>query len=273
MGMSIFSELEDGVVAAGPDDMHRLAGRLASVFPADGTLALQGDLGAGKTTFVKGLAAGLGGCPSCHQPRASRSCNLHRGDRLLVHVDAYRLSCPADWDGLLIGRIPRKPLVPVVEWPERLGDRLPPDALWLGIEIQPDLSRMVRVIKATAASAPTPDLPAFRVAPDGNPAELRRNAPLNRHLTERWTRPPDGRRSTCAGRERVSRCRAPGRSTFRTPRKQLGGFRLCPALCRPAERFGLASFRSGSAGADGGVSSLLTGESGAGGLGRRGRRG
>jgi tRNA threonylcarbamoyladenosine biosynthesis protein TsaE len=146
MGMSIFSELEDGVVAAGPDDMHRLAARLASVFPADGTLALQGDLGAGKTTFVKGLAAAWR-VPEAVTSPSFTVCNLHRGDRLLVHVDAYRLSSPADWDGLLIEEFLVSPWCLVVEWPERLGDRLPPDALWLGIEIQPDLSRFVRVIK------------------------------------------------------------------------------------------------------------------------------
>jgi len=141
--MNIFAELEAGVVAISADDMKALAARIARELPADRVLALSGDLGAGKTTFVQGLAA------TWHVREAVTSpsftvCNLHRGTRLLVHVDAYRLSGIREWEGLMIEEFLRPPWCLVIEWPERVREAIPPDAIWLHIEMLADGSRTVR---------------------------------------------------------------------------------------------------------------------------------
>lgn len=105
-----------------------LAGRLRP-----GTVvALHGELGAGKTRFVRGLALGLG-----HDPDEVSSPTFvleHRyatpGATPLVHLDAYRMSGPAElaalgWDELLAeGRA-----VVAVEWAERIAAALPHDTV------------------------------------------------------------------------------------------------------------------------------------------------
>jgi tRNA threonylcarbamoyladenosine biosynthesis protein TsaE len=111
--------------------------------PADRVLALSGDLGAGKTTFVQGLAAAWDVSSVVTSPSFT-VCNLHQGSRLLVHVDAYRLERAEQWDGLMIEEFLRSPWCLVIEWAERVRERVPADALWLHFEARPDGARILR---------------------------------------------------------------------------------------------------------------------------------
>jgi len=138
--MSIFDELRAGIVAATAADTREVGRRVALELPANQTLALSGDLGAGKTTFVQGLATAWG----ILQPVTSPSfnvCNIHRGNRLLVHVDAYRLSQPGAWDGLMIEEFLAPPWCLVIEWPESIGDRIPSGTKWIRFESEPGQPR------------------------------------------------------------------------------------------------------------------------------------
>ena len=116
----------------------RLAAQLAAHLPNGGVIALQGELGAGKTTFVQGLARALG----ITRPVTSPTFTLvgeYPGDSvLLVHMDLYRLRSPDDL--LTIGfqeYLDRKALV-AVEWPERAGDLLPPETIRVTITLARD---------------------------------------------------------------------------------------------------------------------------------------
>ncbi len=114
--------------------MRQLGARLAAVLrPAD-LVVLSGPLGAGKTTLVQGIGAGLGvrgpiTSPTfviarVHQP-------MHQGPAL-VHADAYRLSSWAEVDDLdLDAEMGRA--VTVVEWGEGLVEGLAPDHLLITI--------------------------------------------------------------------------------------------------------------------------------------------
>ncbi len=102
----------------------RDAGRALGETLAPGTLvALEGDLGAGKTVFVRGLAEGLG-----HDPESVASPTFvlaveHPGGRIpLLHVDLYRLAPGAGVDDLGIDEALGLGWVVAVEW----GERLPP---------------------------------------------------------------------------------------------------------------------------------------------------
>jgi tRNA threonylcarbamoyladenosine biosynthesis protein TsaE len=141
--MSIFAELRTGLLAATEAETRAIAARLAAALPADRVLALSGDLGAGKTTFVKGLAAAWGVRETVTSPSFA-VCNLHRGSRLLVHVDAYRLDGPGSWEALMVEDFLVSPWCLAVEWPERIESILPKDTLWLDLAITRDGGRSIR---------------------------------------------------------------------------------------------------------------------------------
>ena len=133
--MNIWQELEHGVVTASAAATQQLARRLGEVLPPEATLALSGDLGVGKTTFVRGLADAFGIRERVTSPTFTLY-NVHRGSRTLVHLDAYRLEKPEQVDGLLLEDFLVAPYCLAVEWPERIADWLPASTLTLRLSIE-----------------------------------------------------------------------------------------------------------------------------------------
>lgn len=113
-----------------PQQTQEIAALLAPALVAGDVVALEGDLGAGKTTFVRGLADAMGIEPNRVSSPTFIIVQEYESldDRTLVHVDAYRVSDEAEldalgWDELLAAR----DAVIVIEWPERIPSRLPRD--------------------------------------------------------------------------------------------------------------------------------------------------
>lgn len=132
--MSVFERLKVGIVTSAAEETRAVAADLARVLPPDSTLALHGDLGVGKTTFVQGLARGLG----IHEPVTSPTFNiftLHRGPTNLLHLDAYRLENSQQVDDLLLSDFLITPWCLAVEWPEKIPDWLPANTLHLTLGI------------------------------------------------------------------------------------------------------------------------------------------
>jgi tRNA threonylcarbamoyladenosine biosynthesis protein TsaE len=115
---------------------------LAGVFPADHALALHGNLGAGKTTFVRGLARGWGVAGPVLSPTFNYYL-IYQGARQLVHLDAYRLARPADARSLLVEEFLESPWCLAVEWPEKLGDHLPRGAWHLDFAAPDEATRVL----------------------------------------------------------------------------------------------------------------------------------
>ncbi|MGE9295257.1 MAG: tRNA (adenosine(37)-N6)-threonylcarbamoyltransferase complex ATPase subunit type 1 TsaE [Puniceicoccales bacterium] len=115
----IFAELSAGVRTHTAEETETLAGRLATALPPDCTLALEGDLGAGKSTFVRGLARAWGITQPITSPTYTLL-NCYQGQRQLLHVDAYRMEDPAEAEALLIEDIARSPFCLAIEWPSRV---------------------------------------------------------------------------------------------------------------------------------------------------------
>ena len=127
MGTSISDRLRAGITTGTPEEARALAAAWTAEVPPDATLALHGDLGAGKTTWVQGLAAGFGIAGPVTSPTFTIY-TLHRGARLLAHVDAYRLSSAAQADELLLEEFLVSPWCLAVEWPENVPGWIPDDA-------------------------------------------------------------------------------------------------------------------------------------------------
>lgn len=98
-------------------------------------LALRGNLGAGKTTFVQGFFKGLGlksRAPSPTFVLMRRHALRKKGFKNVFHVDAYRLKKSAHFDALGFGEIVADPRnIVLIEWPERARRFLPGATTWV----------------------------------------------------------------------------------------------------------------------------------------------
>jgi tRNA threonylcarbamoyladenosine biosynthesis protein TsaE len=118
----------------GPEQTRSLGMRLGAALQPGDVVCLQGDLGAGKTTFVQGIAKGWGSVDAVSSPTFI-IVNVYRDNvqRQLFHMDAYRLdSTPEaeelDFDAMLA----QGPLL--IEWPERIKGLVPVEYLWVTLE-------------------------------------------------------------------------------------------------------------------------------------------
>lgn len=107
--MSISARLRAGVTTPSAEATRRLAAEFAATLPPDTTLALHGDMGVGKTTFVQGLAEGLGVHEHVTSPTFAIYSVYRGAGRTLVHMDAYRLERGAQVEELLLDEFLRSP--------------------------------------------------------------------------------------------------------------------------------------------------------------------
>jgi len=143
--VKIIDQLRAGVTTTSATETQALAAELSAALPADATLALHGDLGAGKTTFVQGLARGLGVGEPVTSPTFTIF-TLHRGRGCtLVHLDAYRLENAAQLDAVMLDDFLVSPYCLAIEWPEKIAAWLPAGALHLDLGIQPDERHTIRL--------------------------------------------------------------------------------------------------------------------------------
>ena len=107
------------LASASPEETEAIARRLgAAACPGD-VIALVGDLGAGKTAFVRGLAAGLGIPPEDVASPTFTMVDEHDGRLPLVHIDLYRLE-PGEPDIGALREYAAPSAVTAIEWFERL---------------------------------------------------------------------------------------------------------------------------------------------------------
>jgi tRNA threonylcarbamoyladenosine biosynthesis protein TsaE len=131
---------------ASEDETIALGARLGARLRPTDVVALAGELGAGKTRFVRGVAEGLGIDAGLVASPTFVIAHEYPGGRLgLVHIDASRLASPDEldaigWDTLADGR---RPLI--IEWPERLAPRLPSGCARITIEHAGETTRIIRL--------------------------------------------------------------------------------------------------------------------------------
>lgn len=113
------------VESAGPEDTEALAARLEAELPDGSVLCLHGDLGAGKTHFVKGLARAMGVKRAVGSPTFTLV-NEYRGRRHLAHIDLYRIAGNADACSLGLDEyLEGFDGITAIEWAERAAEWMP----------------------------------------------------------------------------------------------------------------------------------------------------
>ena len=131
------TETEEQTSAAGE--------RLASTLHAGDVVLLFGDLGAGKTAFVRGLARGLGADPEDVSSPTFTLVQEYHGRLALFHVDLYRLE-EREVDDLGLEELVLADGVVAIEWAERWRDR-PDDGIEVSLEDIGDEKRRIRVTR------------------------------------------------------------------------------------------------------------------------------
>jgi tRNA threonylcarbamoyladenosine biosynthesis protein TsaE len=128
-----------------PGQTRRLGMRLGRLLRPGDVVCLQGELGAGKTTFVQGVAQGWGSLDPVSSPTFILVNIYRRPDSArLFHLDGYRLESAPEAEELdLDGMLAEGPLL--VEWPERLEPALPGERLWLKLEHVDEEQRQMQV--------------------------------------------------------------------------------------------------------------------------------
>ena len=146
--VSLVSALE----SSGPEETRRLGQALGRAAEAGDVILLSGELGAGKTVFVQGMARGL----DFQGPVSSKSFVLlgeYAGRLTLYHADLYRLNSPEEVEELALEEISSDGVL-VVEWPERGGVVLPEERLTLLFEVTgPETRRITAEVAGERALA------------------------------------------------------------------------------------------------------------------------
>lgn len=140
------------LVSRSPEDTVQIGRCLGSLLRPGSVVALYGDLGAGKTVLVKGIADGLGLKATIHSPTFTLI-HEHPGPVPLYHVDLYRID-EADVDSLGLDEYLESEGVVVIEWAEKIKALLPIDRLDIELRFVDESSREIIVGTSSDSSFP-----------------------------------------------------------------------------------------------------------------------
>ena len=141
-------------ISNSPAETEEFARRLGKEISPGAVLALKGDLGAGKTQFVKGLAAGLGSNAVVASPTFTIIHEYPGGRLPIYHFDFFRLE-----DRQSAGRLGLDDYffgdgVSVIEWAERFPNLIPEQARWIDFEIKSENQRSITFQGAASSKPP-----------------------------------------------------------------------------------------------------------------------
>ncbi len=113
------------LISNSEEETKLCAQRFAGQLKAGDIVLLQGDLGAGKTTFVKGLGSALKVSSKKIVSPTFVLMNYYKGKLPIYHFDLYRLGNPKELDSLDFDDYFYGEGISLIEWPERLGEHKP----------------------------------------------------------------------------------------------------------------------------------------------------
>ena len=128
------------------EEMHRYARSFGALLPAKAVVAFFGDLGVGKTTFIRGLTEGISGIDSREVSSPTFGfLHIYQGAKTVFHFDLYRL--PSEKEFLLSGfdEYLDSDGICCIEWAEKIPTLLPKDCLQVHIQHRDELTRLVTI--------------------------------------------------------------------------------------------------------------------------------
>lgn len=141
--MSLSSSRPESI-SKSPEDTRANAAFFAGQAGPGTVVCLHGDLGAGKTEWVRGLLAALGSAEPVTSPTFSLVHEYREGRCPVFHWDLYRLDPRTDWTQIdLPDQLPGEGIT-LVEWPERYPAAWPPGAWNIFLQVLPDETRKIQ---------------------------------------------------------------------------------------------------------------------------------
>lgn len=126
------------IITKTPQELAYLGGRMAQLLQPGDFLALDGDLGAGKTLFTQGLAQGLEVVEEISSPTFTIIHEYESGRLPLYHMDVYRIKHPEEMYDLGYEEYFYGNGITVVEWAQLIAELLPEEYLGIEIAIVPE---------------------------------------------------------------------------------------------------------------------------------------
>lgn len=138
--------MEQTVLTNSFEETQSLGISFAKKLKGGEVLALYGDLGSGKTTFMQGLAKGLGIEKKILSPTFIIMRTYRVGIKNLYHIDLYRINGEQDVEGLgLFELLGRQENIVAIEWPDKIENILPEKRINIVFEYLEDDKRKIRI--------------------------------------------------------------------------------------------------------------------------------
>lgn len=130
-------------VTESPEATFSLGKELGARLDRGDVICLSGDLGAGKTLFTQGVAAGLGVGEGVTSPTFTILQVYEDGRCPIYHFDLYRLEIPQQLEDIGFEEYSRPDGVAIIEWADKFAAEMPEEHLWIELKINDEAGRVV----------------------------------------------------------------------------------------------------------------------------------
>ena len=135
-------------ISQNPDDTQKIATEFAATLKGGELVELIGELGAGKTTFVRGVAAALGATARVKSPTFTVMNEYpvaHPTIKRIVHMDLYRMTNADHLSGLAIEDVRDAQTVLFIEWPDVFGKEVFVPDVRVTFKVTSDIGREIEI--------------------------------------------------------------------------------------------------------------------------------